>query len=175
MAYKLGDTTARDLGRISLDPLRHLDPLGSLLLLFVGLGYAKPVPFNPSNFKAGISTKKGALLVAIAGPISNGLLASLAYIIRFFLAILLSQTLLTGVGHNGASLYMTILIDCLMFLDLFVVLNIGLAAFNLLPIPPLDGSKILPYIYPFSLRQQIIIQKYSMFVLLGLIYLLPGF
>ena len=119
IAYWLGDNTAKNQGRLTLNPLAHLDPIGSLIFLVLGIGWGKPVPVNPSNF---LNPRKGQALVALAGPLSNIVLASLLH--------LLSQTL--GINSNF------LLID----------FNILLAAFNLIPLPPLDGSKILGLILP---------------------------
>ncbi len=121
IAGMLGDSTAKDQGRISLNPLSHLDPFGTLMLLFGPFGWAKPVPVNPVNFK---DPQKGMALVAAAGPLSNIILAALAgQFFRFGLV-------------DPNSLFT-------LFLYIFFMINVGLAVFNLLPVYPLDGSRIL--------------------------------
>ncbi len=139
MALFLGDPTARLAGRLTLNPIPHIDPLGSLILpalmsLIPGgviFGWAKPVPFNPYNLRAG---KWGPALVAIAGPVSNLLIAAVfALVIR-------------GATELGLSTGVVTLSS------MVVVMNIGLALFNLIPIPPLDGSKILFAVLPYRLR-----------------------
>ncbi len=124
-AYKLGDDTARQEGRMTLSPLAHIDPFGALLLLLCGFGWAKPVPVNPNHFD---NPRKGMMLTAIAGPLSN-LLAALAGVI----ALRLYAGGLEAV--NDALFY-------------FVIININLCVFNLIPVPPLDGSRVLTYFLP---------------------------
>lgn len=134
-AYFLGDKTAKSMGRLSLNPLRHLDPVGAICLLLFGFGWAKPVMINPVYFK---KPKRDMALTALAGPVSNFILA--------FLAILLFKLLaLTAFGQSMG--YVAQLLFS--FLSTFATLNIGLGVFNLIPIPPLDGSKIfLPLLPP---------------------------
>ncbi|HEX2938311.1 MAG TPA: site-2 protease family protein [Ruminiclostridium sp.] len=132
-AYKLGDPTAKNQGRFSLNPLKHLDPLGTICILLFQFGWAKPVPVNPNNFK---NRKGGMAVTAISGPLSNLILAFISIILRFVLA-------LAGSGMN-ANLYNTV--DT--FLDYSAQINIGLCIFNLLPLPPLDGSDILLFFLP---------------------------
>lgn len=134
-AYLLGDKTAKSMGRLSLNPLRHLDPVGAICLLLFGFGWAKPVMINPVYFK---KPKRDMALTALAGPVSNFILA--------FLAILLFKLLaLTAFGQSMG--YVAQLLFS--FLSTFATLNIGLGVFNLIPIPPLDGSKIfLPLLPP---------------------------
>ncbi|PIS16924.1 MAG: site-2 protease family protein [Candidatus Portnoybacteria bacterium CG_4_8_14_3_um_filter_44_10] len=136
MAYQLGDPTAKYSGRLTLNPLSHIDPFGTvvlpLMLLWMGgffIGYAKPVPFNPLNFK---NEKSGTALVGIAGPASNLLIALiLGLFVRFF-------------GNFG---FLAAISPLLSFI---VLINIWLALFNLLPLPPLDGSKIAIGLVPRS-------------------------
>lgn len=132
MAEKLGDKTARDAGRLTLNPLKHIDPFGSIilpLLLYVLntsilFGWAKPVPYNPYNLK---NPKKGGALIALAGPVSN-----------FFIAFIFGLLIRTGVSSGNS-------VDdpLLLMFQIIVYVNVLLGVFNLVPIPPLDGSKVL--------------------------------
>ncbi len=151
-AHRLGDDTARLLGRLSLNPMAHLDPFGSLLLVLAGFGYGKPVPFNESRLRSPL----GVTLVAIAGPIANLALAALCAIpLRFGAASLI----------GGA--YEEILLA-------IVQLNCVLAIFNLIPIPPLDGSNVVYGLLPprqqYSWRTY---QQYGPFLLLFILLLAP--
>ena len=127
MAYRLGDNTAARLGRLTLNPISHLDPIGSLALLLMGFGWAKPVPVDPRYLE---NPKKDMVKVAAAGPISNIILAIVAALV---LRLLFSTDLLTN--------------NIKTFFIIFMQINITLAVFNLLPVSPLDGSQILtPFI-----------------------------
>jgi Zn-dependent protease len=150
VAYRMGDPTAKWQGRLSLNPIKHLDPVGTLMLFIFGFGWAKPVPVNFDNIH---DTRKGLIFVSSAGIIANMLLAFVA----FFLLRLLSPT------PSG------VLATLLYYL---AQINIVLAAFNLIPIPPLDGSKILMGFV--SERFQYIlsrIEPYGFFVIIGLLYI----
>lgn len=131
VATKLGDQTARLSGRLSLNPMRHIDPLGALMIVLVGFGYAKPVPVNPRNFK---NPKVGMALTALAGPGANLLMATVF--------LLLKNIILLFPTSNP------IVLALAYFFIFAASINIGLAVFNLLPIPPLDGSRILQLIIP---------------------------
>ena len=154
-AYALGDPTARGRHRLSLNPLRHIDWLGLAMMLFAGFGWAKPVPVDPRYFK---KPKRGMALTALAGPVSNLLLA--------FLAMLFCHKVLDGLVTSESGFGYVLYI----FLHLFVApLSIGLGLFNLLPIPPLDGSKVLGAFLPdrayFGLMRY---ERYGMLLLLAL-------
>lgn len=131
VATKLGDQTARLSGRLSLNPMRHIDPLGALMIVLVGFGYAKPVPVNPRNFK---NPKVGMALTALAGPGANLVMA--------IVFLLLKNIILLFPTSNP------IVLALAYFFIFAASINIGLAVFNLLPIPPLDGSRILQLIIP---------------------------
>jgi len=152
VAYKMGDPTAKMLGRLTLNPVKHLDPLGTLLLLIIGFGWAKPVPVNLGNIPTD-KRRKGLILVSAAGITAN--------IICAFIALLLLQLL--APGH-----------DDIMYkiLNLLAYINILLAAFNLIPIPPLDGSKILMGFAPESVNRVLNqIEPFGFFIVIGLLYL----
>ena len=150
VAYRMGDPTAKSLGRLSLNPLKHLDPVGTIMLFIFGFGWAKPVPVN---FNYLHNKRMGLIFVSSAGIIANMFLAFVA----FFLYRLLSPP--------PSSVLMT-------FLYYLAQINIILAAFNLIPIPPLDGSKILmgfaPATFQYFLSR---LEPYGFFMIIGLLYL----
>jgi len=139
-AYVLGDDTAARQGRMTLNPIVHIDPIGTLLLpVFVGFGWAKPVPVVPTNFRRNVPMTTGMMLTSVAGPLSNLMLSSACAII-IGLCYRFSPDFL---GSNPA-------IDWL--LDRTLYLNVGLAIFNMLPIPPLDGSRMVDFFLPYRWR-----------------------
>jgi len=158
-AKALGDDTAERLGRLSLNPLQHIDPIGTLILPLLGVpfGWAKPVPINPLRFRADVGMSTGLLLTAAAGPASNLLLALLS----------------TGLVGLSARLAPGLLPDAAMpVVSTFVVLNVLLAFFNLLPIPPLDGSRIVESLIPDYFRPAWdALASYSTLALVALIFL----
>ena len=135
-AFQLGDDTAKRAGRLTLNPLKHLDPLGTLMILFAGFGWAKPVPFDP--YAVTRRTPAGVMLVAAAGPISNLLMAIVASI-PFQTGLFDSVFASEGVLFFAASLLAT-----------FIRINLILLFFNLIPVAPLDGEKVLTYFLPPS-------------------------
>ncbi len=139
-AYKLGDPTAKNLGRLTLNPIKHLDPIGALCMVFFHFGWAKPVPINARYFK---NPKKDFAVVAIAGPLSN-------LVVSFFSALiyLLIYASFKEVAFIPNSFSLMLVQNVLSFFYLFHLINIGIAIFNLIPIPPLDGSRILNVILP---------------------------
>lgn len=132
IATKLGDQTPRLAGRLTLNPMAHISPMGAIMIFLFGFGYAKPVSVNPRNFK---DSKKGMALTAIAGPISN--------LIMGFIFIVLA-VVYANLSHAETILYNAIF----SFLLFAGTINVNLAVFNLLPIPPLDGSRILQLLIP---------------------------
>lgn len=145
-ALRLGDDTAKMLGRVSLNPVDHIDPVGTLLLPMLGIpfGWAKPVPINPVRFRNSVSMRMGVLLTAAAGPIANLLLAAIGCIA---LAVLspAGEGLASGLDPRSQAAVSE-------FLQFFVIINILLACFNMLPIPPLDGSRIADAVMPAAWR-----------------------
>jgi Zn-dependent protease len=151
VAVQLGDPTPRVQGRYTLNPLRHIDPIGALLIVLVGFGWAKPVQWNPRNID--IDPRLGSILVAVAGPLSNLALA--------VISLLLWRLL--GENEMLASLLFT-----------FATINVLLFVFNLLPIPPLDGSHVLFALLPGDFRQvQIFLMQYGMLLLFAVILIAP--
>ncbi len=138
MANRLGDDTAALAGRLTLNPLRHLDPIGSMTFLFIGIGWAKPVPVNPSRFTKAKSIKRGMFLTSIAGPLANILLGTLAWILYCVIYTVYLAT--SGGGQLTAAL-------ATLFYTLYS-LNMLLAVFNLLPLPPLDGYRVFGVALP---------------------------
>lgn len=169
VAYQLGDPTAKYEGRLTLNPIAHIDPIGALMFVLVHFGWGKPVPVNPRYFK---HYRRDTALVSIAGPVSNLLLAFLS----FFLLLLLvprNAAFESAIGVLGAvraaSPSLQFIVEVL---SASVFVNLGLMAFNLLPIPPLDGSKILAAFVP--LKYQDAYDQYlqqGMYVLLALLVL----
>lgn len=160
-AYRLGDDTAKKEGRLTLNPLVHLDPLGTIMLFFSQLfGWAKPVPFNPGNFKNPV---RDTTLVALAGPVSN-FITAVAVIILFRALVFINffSLLSPSVGSDLADIFI-----------FAVLINVSIGIFNLLPIPPLDGFKVLSYFLPaawveFAYRHSL------MFLILFIILMFTG-
>ena len=152
VAYKMGDPTAKWMGRLTLNPVKHLDPIGTLMLLFIGFGWAKPVPINLENIP-GDKRRKGLILVSAAGIMAN--------IIFAFIALLLLRLISPEPSGMAGQVLL-----------LLAHINIILAAFNLIPIPPLDGSKILMGFAPESVNRVLNqIEPFGFFIVIGLLYL----
>lgn len=166
VSHRLGDDTAAQLGRLTLNPIAHIDLFGTVLIPIIGImsgvpffGWAKPVPFNPLRFTRSIRMKTSTLFVALAGPVSNMLLA--------LLMVVLGRLLIAGPEFTGVDQIKNPLV---MLIILTMNVNVSLAIFNLIPIPPLDGSKILVGLLPDSAAGAIeFLEKYSFVLFIGLL------
>ncbi len=179
ISYKHGDPTARNMGRLTLNPFKHLDPLGTLMLVIsmysgFGFGWAKPVPINPSYYK---NYKLGTVTASLAGPVSNILLAFIFSFPMAFIALrngfsaneVYNSSL--GIFGSGFSVQSIIFNIC----RFFYMINIGLAIFNIIPIPPLDGSKVLTAVLPAHLYFKLMrYENYIGMAFLAVMLLKPG-
>lgn len=156
IADRLGDPTPRINGRLSLNPLAHLDPVGTLMLLLTRFGWGKPVPIDPYNLE---NPRRDSALISLAGPASNLILATILSVIGHWPALPAGGSLV--IGH---------------LMIPFIVLNVSLAIFNLLPIPPLDGSKILLGFLPYdlALEWEEILSQYGLIILVFLLFPFSG-
>lgn len=142
-AYKLGDNTAKDEGRLSLNPLAHLDPIGTLMLVFAGFGWGKPVHVDSRNYTRKISMEKGEAIVSAAGPLMNIILAFI------FTLIYCAIYKFAGAGFLHSTMG-----SVLMLMIFYTIsINVGLGVFNLIPLPPLDGSKIIMPFLPYKAKE----------------------
>lgn len=141
VAYKLGDDTPQIQGRVTLNPLAHIDPIGFFLLIVAHFGWGKPVEINPRNFNRKMSMSAQEALVALAGPVMNILIAFVLTIVLFCIGTFASGFALTTAGYF-----------IMLSLQMAISVNIGLGVFNLIPVPPLDGSKILMHFLPYNER-----------------------
>ncbi|MCR5653159.1 MAG: site-2 protease family protein [Ruminococcus sp.] len=157
VAYKLGDKGIKYRGRLTLNPIEHIDPIGALMIIFLGFGWAKPVPIDDRNFK---NPKVGMGISALAGPVANLLAAMAGGLIFNALFCFFPQFMM----FNKFGEYINV------FLSYYIILNVALAVFNLVPIPPLDGSKILFMFLPD--RWVANIYKYERFFFIAIIILL---
>ncbi len=162
-AYRMGDRTAYNLGRMTFNPIKHLDPLGFICMLVFGYGWAKPVPINARNFK---NPKRGMALTAIAGPVCNlvlGAVSSILYAVTLFIIVTFSKELYT---MEFLSNIVTVIS---MFFHLGGMLNFMLAAFNMIPLPPFDGSRFFSLFLPTKLYFAIMkYERYTMIIVLGI-------
>ncbi len=162
MADKLGDDTPRMQGRLTLNPLKHLDPIGAILLITAGFGWGKPVEINPNNFNRTISIRKGNALVSLAGPLMNFILAVVFSIIYGLLLAFGRGFLATTLGEiiDGVIIYT-------------ISINVGLGVFNLIPLPPLDGSKILSAFLPSKARAWYASHERLLYIIFIAIWITP--
>lgn len=164
-AYRLGDNTAKNMGRLTLNPIKHIDPYGAICMVLFHIGWAKPVPVNARNFK---DPKKGFAITAAAGPASNlilGFFSALIYLVVF--------ALVKDLTFTSKTFGYLLISNTLSFLYIFHSINIGLGLFNLLPIPPFDGSRLLNVFLPP--KTYFAIMKYERQIYIGvLVWLLLG-
>jgi Zn-dependent protease len=159
MAYKLGDDTAKRMGRLTLNPISHIDPLGTIILPLIMImargpifGWAKPVPFNPNNFNRSVNFRNGVMYVALAGPVSNLILA---FVSSFVYVFILKYFSTPSVTYSFIS----------QLLEAFISINIILACLNLIPVPPLDGSKVLMRFLPANYLPHFFkLERYGMII-----------
>jgi len=173
MANRQGDPTARMLGRISLNPIKHIDPIGTVLLPLIAMlthlpviGWAKPTPVDPRNFSNPV---RDDILTSVAGPVSNFIVATAATILLGAIAVLapggrmlVRGTIVGFVSENSS------LAPVAMLLDQFLVINVLLAVFNLIPVPPLDGSHVLRHLLPDGVRE--VYDRIGVFALMALVF-----
>ena len=163
VAYKLGDDTPRNQGRLSLNPLAHLDPFGVIMLIFAHIGWGKPVQINPNNFTRKISERTGKAIVAFAGPLMNFILAFVFTII--FYAITTFATSFAYATQAGV-IVMTMI-------QYTILVNVGLGVFNLIPLPPLDGSKILMAFLSYNARRWVEEHTQLFYIIFLIIWITP--
>ena len=156
VADKMGDPTGRYMGRLTLNPTAHFDLLGSIAMLVAGIGWAKPVPVNPNNFK---DPKKGMAISAAAGPVSNIIVAAASLAVA---KIIMYASYAVGVNTALSTLFTIFNVMC--------SINISLAIFNLIPIPPFDGSRIFNYFLPDKFYFKVM--EYEQYIVIGLLIVL---
>lgn len=158
-AVKLGDETPKMQGRLSLNPLSHLDPIGIIMLIFAHIGWGKPVEINPRNFKGRISTSAAEAIVSAAGPIMNFILALVFSLIFAALA-----KFVPSIWTMAGGVVATIILD-------IIIVNIGLGVFNLIPLPPLDGSKIIMPFLPYKAKEFFVNNEQIFYIIFVLIWI----
>jgi len=165
----LGDKTAESQGRISLNPLVHLDPMGTIGLLLFGIGWAKPVPVQPYRARK-VSQKSAMAITAAAGPISNVLVSLFFMIVAKIIILLSSGDVIVAFGNSLYGVSSTTIGYIIIAIELVISINLGLGVFNLLPIPPFDGSRILLAFLPTKLYFKVM--EYERFIMIAVLVLL---
>lgn len=161
VAYRLGDPTAKDAGRLTLNPLKHLDPLGTIAFFFIKFGWAKPVPVNPNYFQ---NPKKDMLWVALAGPVTNLILAVVSAMLTRGIWMLA-----TALPYSAAAEAILVPLNSMLIASVWI--NLVLCIFNFLPIPPLDGSRILMGLLPNNLALSYMrIERFGFIIILVLAF-----
>ena len=161
-AYKMGDDTAKNFGRLTLNPLKHLDLYGAVCLIFFRIGWAKPVPINARNFK---NPKKGFAITAAAGPLANLVLGFISAFLLLF-TIFIFSLIDSSVFVSNRFLF-NIFDNTVLFLYIFHYINLGLGLFNLLPFPPFDGSRLLFVVLPPKMYFEVM--KYERYIYFGVL------
>ncbi len=159
-ADKLGDTTPRNQGRLTLNPLSHIDPFGFLLLMFANIGWGKPVQINPNNFNSNKSLKFCESMVSLAGPLMN-----------FFIALIGTIVYVLIATFNISFIYTTLGRMVIFLLEMIIRVNIGLGVFNLIPLPPLDGEKIFRNILPYKIQDWLTRNYYTMYTIFMILWI----
>lgn len=170
-ADKLGDDTPRRQGRLNLNPLSHLDPIGSIMLVFAGFGWGKPVEINPNNFNRDRSMSASEAIVAFAGPLMNFILAIVFTIVTGVVLVAtdsyLNLTSLTIISSSEITgLILQLLLSC-------VSINLGLGIFNLIPLPPLDGSKVLRNFLPYNAKAWMDSNYHLLYIIFVVVWITP--
>ena len=169
VANKLGDSTAKRMGRLTLNPMAHIDYIGAALMILIGFGWAKPVPVDSRKFK---NPRAGMALTALAGPVSNLLAAIVAGLLsNVFMVMYYKGIISAGPEIFGTSL----LVYLFLFFEFLISINIGLAVFNFLPVPPLDGSKILMAFLPDNAIRWISEREGTITMILFIVIMMGGF
>ena len=159
VAYKLGDDTAKNMGRLTFSPLAHINPMGALCLLLVGFGWAEPVPVNMHRLK---NPKRDMALVALAGPVANLIAALVGALLNNLLTVLLYSSFYDASWFNAIQF----------FFEYYISVNVGLAVFNLIPLPPLDGSKILGAFLPDDIYEKQLMNEGKLSMILVVLIML---
>ena len=172
-ADKLGDDTPRRQGRLNLNPLSHLDPIGSVMLVFAGFGWGKPVEINPRNFNRDRSMSASEAIVSVAGPLMN-------FVLAIVFAIILGVTLLATNSYIQMSSYTMSIVTTSQLLAIIIQIlmacisvNLGLGIFNLIPLPPLDGSKILRNFLPYNAKEWMDRNYHILYIIFLVIWITP--
>jgi Zn-dependent protease len=165
VAYKMGDRTAYNLGRVTFNPIKHLDPIGALFMLVFGYGWAKPVPINTRNFD---NPKKGMALTALAGPLTNLILGIIGVFFCTLTIFVANTPTVRGAMFENEMVYNLMQI-CYLFFYYFASINLLYTVFNMIPLPPFDGSRIATLFLPTRVYFKIMqYERYSLLIVLGI-------